>query len=410
MHKKKVLIGVTGSIAAYKAAMLVRLLVKQGAEVKVILSEAAATFIPALTLATLSKNPVLTDFQANKETGEWNNHVEFGLWADVFIIAPATANTIAKCATGLCDNLLTAVYLSARCTVMFAPAMDLDMYQHPSTLKNIACLQNYGNLIIPATHGELASGLVGKGRMAEPEDIMAYLQDFFVEKNTAPLPLQGKTILLTAGPTQEAIDPVRFISNHSTGKMGYALAEAFATQGAKVMLVSGPTNLATQHPYIQRIDVQSAQEMYEASQACFMQSDIIVLAAAVADYTPKVVAKTKIKKKEGENDLTLELVKTIDIAKTLGEQKKKGQLLVGFALETDNELQNAKGKLERKHLDLIVLNSLRTEGAGFGHDTNAVTLLNKEGEIKEIALQSKQAIAEIIVAEIIKLQEDTNQK
>ncbi|TAE17548.1 MAG: bifunctional phosphopantothenoylcysteine decarboxylase/phosphopantothenate--cysteine ligase CoaBC [Bacteroidetes bacterium] len=406
MQGKKILIGITGSIAAYKVAMLVRLLVKQGAEVKVIMSESATAFITPLTLATLSKNPVLIDFQASKETGEWNNHVELGLWADVFIIAPATANSLAKCALGLCDNLLTAVYLSARCPVMFAPAMDLDMYRHPSTLANIGKLQSYGNLIIPATHGELASGLVGEGRMAEPEDIVAYLQAFFNQNlplNSQLSTLNNKTVLLTAGPTQEALDPVRFISNHSTGKMGYALAEAFAEAGAKVILVTGVTNLKTQHPDIQRVDVRSAAEMYEASQAHFAQADIIVLAAAVADYTPKTVAKTKIKKKEGENDLTLELVKTVDIAKTLGEQKQASQLMIGFALETDNELENAKGKLQRKNLDLIVLNSLRTEGAGFGHDTNAVTLLNKAGELIEIPLQSKQAVAKRIVAEILKI-------
>ncbi len=401
MQGKKILIGVTGSIAAYKVAVLVRLLVKQGAEVRVILTESASAFIPALTLATLSKNPVLTDFQSNKETGEWNNHVALGLWADVFLIAPATANTLAKCATGLSDNLLTAVYLSARCPVLFAPAMDLDMYQHPSTLANIACLQRYGNHLIPATHGELASGLVGEGRMAEPEDITTYIQNFF--KDAKSLSLKGQTVLLTAGPTQEALDPVRFISNHSTGKMGYALAEAFAEQGAAVILVTGVTNLACQHPAIQRVDVKSAQEMYEATQAYFEQASVVVFAAAVADYTPKTVAKTKIKKKEGQNNLTIELVKTIDIAKTLGEQKTPSQLLVGFALETDNELENAKGKLQRKNLDLIVLNSLQTKGAGFGHDTNAVTLLNREGEIKELALQTKQVIAHLIVAEIIQM-------
>jgi phosphopantothenoylcysteine decarboxylase/phosphopantothenate--cysteine ligase len=410
MSGKKILIGVTGSIAAYKVAMLVRLLVKQGAEVKVLMSETATTFITPLTLATLSKNPVLIDFQANTDTGEWNNHVELGLWADVFIIAPATANSLAKCALGLCDNLLTAVYLSARCPVMFAPAMDLDMYRHPSTLANIDKLKSYGNIIIPATHGELASGLVGEGRMAEPEEIVLFLEKWETDKrgdsvvegqaSISSLPLLHKTVLLTAGPTQEALDPVRFISNHSTGKMGYALAEAFAEAGAKVILVTGVTNLTIQHPHIQRIDVKSAQEMYEASQAHFAQAQIVVLAAAVADYTPKNVAKTKIKKKEGEDNLVLELVKTVDIAKTLGEQKQNGQVLVGFALETDNELENAQGKLARKNLDMIVLNSMRQAGAGFGHDTNAVTILNKEGEILEVPLQSKQEVAKHIVNEI----------
>ncbi len=394
MNLKKILIGVTGSIAAYKVAMLVRLLVKQGAEVKVIMSESATDFITPLTLATLSKNPVLIDFQANKQTGTWNNHVELGLWADVFIIAPATANTLAKCASGLCDSLLTAVYLSARCPVMFAPAMDLDMYRHPSTLANLEKLKSYGNVIIPATHGELASGLVGEGRMAEPEEIVAFLNQ------DQPQNFLGINVLLTAGATQEALDPVRFISNHSTGKMGYALAEALAAQGANVVLVTGVTNLTTQHPHIQRVQVRSAQEMYEASEAHFDKADLVILAAAVADYTPKTVAQTKIKKKEGENTLTLELVKTIDIAKTLGTRKRENQCLVGFALETDNELENAQGKLQRKNLDMIVLNSLQNAGAGFGHDTNIVTILHKDGKSVEVPLQSKKDVAKHIIAEI----------
>jgi phosphopantothenoylcysteine decarboxylase / phosphopantothenate---cysteine ligase len=391
---KKIIIGVTGSIAAYKSALLVRLLVKAEAEVKVIMTTAASEFISPLTLATLSKNPVLIDFVQDK-TGVWHNHVALGLWADALVIAPASANTLAKCANGLCDNLLTAVYLSARCPVFFAPAMDLDMYQHPATQNNLQKLQSFDNQLIPSEYGELASGLVGEGRMAEPEHIVQFLLDFFSHSKAAKL--AGKKVLITAGPTQEAIDPVRFISNHSSGKMGYALAEACAERGAEVFLVSGPTHLSLKHPNIWRENVSSAKTMYEACQKHFSQADIVILAAAVADFTPQTVANQKIKKKEGENTMLIELTKTIDIAHTLGQQKTEAQVFVGFALETDNELENALSKLKRKNFDWIILNSLREAGAGFGHDTNKITLINAEGEIQEFPLQSKQTLANSIV-------------
>lgn len=395
---KKIIIGICGSIAAYKSALLVRLLIKQEAEVKVIMTESASEFITPLTLSTLSKNPVLIDFVKDK-TGTWNNHVELGLWADVVIIAPVSANSLAKCANGLCDNLLTAVYLSAKCPVFFVPAMDLDMYKHPSTQNNLKKLQSYGNQIIPSEFGELASGLVGEGRMAEPENIVEFLENFFQKAQK----LTGKTVLITAGPTREAIDPVRFISNHSTGKMGYAIAEEIAQQGAKVILVSGHTYLDTKHPNIQKIDVESAQEMFEAAEKYFDKADVIVLSAAVADYTPKYKAAQKIKKQEGIQEMQLELTKTIDIAKTLGQKKSSSQLLIGFALETENELQNAMRKLESKNLDLIFLNSLNDSGAGFGHDTNRITAISRDGEIKEFALKNKKEVAKDIVLEIIHL-------
>lgn len=397
LKHKKIIIGVSGSIAAYKIAILTRLFIKKGAKVRVIMTTSASEFISPVTLATLSKNSVLTKFIKNAE-GEWNNHVELGLWADAFVIAPATANTLARCANGLCDNLLTAVYLSARCPVFFAPAMDLDMYQHPSTEKNITTLKEYGNQLIPSVHGELASGLIGEGRMAEPEDITNYLEDFFKE-NT---PLQNKKVLITAGPTQEAIDPVRYISNHSSGKMGYALAEVAATLGAEVYLISGPTHLTTQHSRIKKEAVTSAQEMYQAAKKYFAQADIIVLAAAIADYTPIETATQKIKKQENQNSLSIALTKTIDIAKTLGQIKKPHQLLVGFALETQNELENAKKKLLKKNLDLIVLNSLNDEGAGFGHNTNKVTLIDKHNSILSLPLKSKAETAKDIFKKIIK--------
>jgi phosphopantothenoylcysteine decarboxylase / phosphopantothenate---cysteine ligase len=391
LAQKKILLCVSGSIAAYKAALLVRLLVKEQAEVKVILTSSAAQFITPLTLATLSKNPVLTGFVKN-DAGEWNNHVELGLWADAIVVAPASAHTLAKCALGMCDNLLVAAYLSARCPVFFAPAMDLDMYRHPSTLQNLEKLASFGNHIIAAAHGELASGLTGVGRMAEPEQILQVLQQHF-----SPVqPLLHKKVLITAGPTYEAIDPVRFISNHSTGKMGYALAHSLAEAGAAVDLVSGPTHLQAGHPGITLIKVISAQEMYEQSARLFNSADIIVLAAAVADYTPRYKAFRKIKKKE--NNFTLELEKTIDIAATLGKQKKPEQLLVGFALETHNELENAFGKLASKNLDLIVLNSMNDPGAGFGHDTNKVTIIEKDHTIHELPLKNKLAIAKDITA------------
>ncbi len=387
---KKIVLGVTGSIAAYKAAILVRLLVKAGAEVQVVISPAAKEFIAPLTLSTLSKKPVLSDFVKN-EAGEWNNHVALGLWADALLIAPASANTIAKMAAGLCDNLLLAVYLSARCPVFVAPAMDLDMLQHPATKNNLKQLQQFGNRVIDPEHGELASGLVGTGRMAEPEGIVQHLKLFF-DRNKR---LAGKKALVTAGPTHEALDPVRFIGNNSSGKMGFALAEALANEGASVTLVSGPTQLCTDHPLITTVRVTSAAEMYEASRSIFPQTDITVLSAAVADYRPKTVAKQKIKKTDSE--LTLSLAKTTDIAAELGKQKKDGQFIVGFALETEEEEKNARKKMTGKNFDMIILNSLNDEGAGFGYDTNRVTLITKGGEVTRSALKSKMEVAVDIV-------------
>lgn len=393
LHGKKILVGVTGSIAAYKSAFLVRLLVKAGAEVKVVMTPASHEFITPLTLSTLSKNPALSEFVRNN-SGEWNNHVELGLWADAMVIAPASANTVSKMAHGACDNLLLAVYLSARCPVMVAPAMDLDMLQHPSTKENLATLIRFGNHIIEPNHGELASGLMGTGRMAEPEEILKYIEQFFKKSE----PLSGKTALVTAGPTHEAIDPVRFIGNHSTGKMGYAIAEELAQQGATVHLVSGPTSLHTIHPAIHVKKVMSAEEMYQACQEIFPKTDISVLAAAVADYKPLVRADQKIKKKD--ETLSLELTKTHDIAATLGKQKVNGQLIVGFALETENEKANAQSKLESKNFDLIVLNSLNDEGAGFGHDTNKITILDRHQKATSYELKSKKELAKDIVQAI----------
>lgn len=394
LKNKKILLGVSGSIAAYKSALLVRLLVKEGAEVKVIMTSAAQAFITPLTLATLSKNLVLSSF-TNSETGEWNNHVELGIWADVLIIAPASANTLAKCANGIADNLLIASYLSAKCPVFFAPAMDLDMYIHPSTVENLRKLQSYGNEIINAEFGELASGLVGEGRLAEPEQILYQLIRLF-SKN---LDLKGKKILITAGPTQEAIDPVRFISNHSSGKMGFAIAEAFEMAGAEVTIVSGPVSIP--FPIGVKIEkVLSAQQMYEATAKYFSESDIVILSAAVADYTPLHVADKKIKKKEAI--FNIEMTKTTDIAATLGKEKKAGQIVVGFALETDNEFENAKGKLERKNFDFIVLNSLQDSGAGFRYDTNKIKIIDRAGNVSDFELKTKKEVAQDILKTIIK--------
>lgn len=389
---KRILLGVSGSIAAYKAAILVRLLVKQGAEVKVIMTASAHDFITPLTLATLSKNPVLTQFSKD-ETGQWNNHVELGLWADALIIAPASANTLAKMAHGICDNLLLAVYLSARCPVFFAPAMDLDMLQHPATQGNLERLQQFGNTLIKPTYGELASGLIGTGRMAEPEDIVAAIDQYFTSG-----PLHGKKALVTAGPTFEAIDPVRFIGNHSTGKMGYAIAQELANRGANVTLISGPTSLPVPAG-IDLVRVTSAAEMHAACVSRFSGTDITVLSAAVADYKPAHVAGQKIKK--GNDNLTLELIKTQDIAADLGKKKQNGQLIVGFALETENEVAHAEKKLVSKNFDMIVLNSLNDSGAGFGHDTNKITLLDRQQKVTEYNLKSKKEVARDIVNAII---------
>lgn len=391
---KRILLGVSGSIAAYKSALLTRLLVKAGAEVKIVMTSAAVDFIAPLTLATLSKNPVLSSFAKN-ETGEWHNHVELGLWADAMVIAPASANTIAKMANGICDNLLQAVYLSARCKVFFAPAMDLDMLQHPSTTKNINTLIGFGNELIPSEHGELASGLIGNGRMAEPEEIINHLSTFFSSNQK----LKGKKALVTAGPTYEAIDPVRFIGNNSSGKMGFAIAEELANQGAEVNLISGPTHLEINHPLIKITRITSAEEMYNASAAIFPSIDIAVLSAAVADFKPAVTANQKIKKTDA--NLTIELVKTKDIAAELGKIKKQNQFTVGFALETENEMANAEKKIASKNFDLIVLNSLNDAGAGFSHDTNKITVINRKNEVQKFSLKTKKEVARDIVGIII---------
>lgn len=392
LNGKKIILGITGSIAAYKSAMLTRLLVKSGAEVKIIMTPSAHDFITPFTLGTLSKNEVLTAF--SKESGQWNNHVEFGLWADAIIIAPASANTLAKMANGLCDNLLLATYLSARCPVFVAPAMDLDMLQHPSTRANLQKLQSYGNHLITPAFGELASGLIGQGRMAEPEEITEHLSRFFDSGK-----LKGKRALVTAGPTHEAIDPVRFIGNNSSGKMGFAIAEELAAQGAEVTLIAGPTQQTTAHPNIRITKVTSAEEMFTACQQVFATADIIVLAAAVADYRPVQAASQKIKKTD--SDLTLTLTKTHDIAAELGKQKHSGQFTVGFALETENEKANAEKKLAAKNFDLIVLNSLKDEGAGFGHDTNKITIMDRKNQVQEFSLKNKKEVAADIVNAII---------
>ncbi|WP_411972543.1 bifunctional phosphopantothenoylcysteine decarboxylase/phosphopantothenate--cysteine ligase CoaBC [Sphingobacterium sp. Lzh-3] len=392
---KNIVIAVCGSIAAYKIATLIRLLVKADAQVNVIMSKEATAFITPLTLSTLSKNPVLIDYY-QPNTGEWNNHVEIALKADYILVAPATANTLAKMANGFCDNLLTAVYLSAKCPVLFAPAMDLDMWKHPSTQCNINKLISYGNTLIPPGKGELASGLVGEGRLAEPEEIL----DFLVKFSEGNLPLAGKKALVSAGPTYEAIDPVRFIGNHSSGKMGYAIAGQLKVLGADVTLVSGPSALKIPEG-VHAISVTSAAEMLNACEAHFEAADIVVMSAAVADYTPVKVATQKIKKKESE--FSIELKKTTDILATLGAKKKENQLLVGFALETNNELENAKDKLVRKNLDFIVLNSMQDKGAGFATDTNKVTIIDRSGNTHEFSLKSKEEVAKDICSIIISL-------
>jgi len=392
---KKILLGVSGGIAAYKTANLVRLFIKAGAQVQVVMSPASLHFVTPLTLATLSKNPVYSTFYNEEEaTGEWNNHVELGLWADLMLVAPATANTLSKMANGNCDNLLIATYLSAKCPVYFAPAMDLDMYKHPSTLDSFHKLKSFGNTIIPAENGELASGLSGEGRMAEPENIVTFLEDDILEK----LPLKGKKILVTAGPTFEAIDPVRFIGNHSSGKMGFDIANEAAKNGAEVVLISGPTHLKTENSQIKLIRVTSAEEMYNACHQYYNEVDVAIAAAAVADYKPKNVANQKIKKNDAT--FTIELEKTKDILASLGAIKKK-QFLIGFALETENEIEHAKLKIQKKNLDLIVLNSLNDKGAGFGKPTNKVTFIDKNFQIEPMDLKSKEAVALDIINKII---------
>jgi len=393
LKDKKIILAVTGSIAAYKSAVLTRLLVKSAAEVRVIMTPAAHDFITPLTLSTLSKNPVLTEFAKDK-TGQWNNHVDLGLWADALVLAPASANTLAKMAHGQCDNLLLAVYLSARCPVFFAPAMDLDMLQHPATVKNIETLQGFGHHVIQPAFGELASGLTGTGRMAEPEEIIQQIgQTLAIAQK-----LHGKRALVTAGPTFEAIDPVRFIGNHSSGKMGFAVAEALARAGAEVDLVAGPTHQHTRHPHIRVSQVTSAKEMMEACSGYFDTADIAVLSAAVADYRPAEAAKQKIKKKT--ENLSLALTRTDDIAAALGKRKHNGQILVGFALETEEAEINALNKLKSKNFDFIVLNTLNDPGAGFGHDTNKVTILDGKGK-RAFGMKSKKEVAGDIVQAII---------
>jgi phosphopantothenoylcysteine decarboxylase/phosphopantothenate--cysteine ligase len=392
---KNILLGVSGGIAAYKTASLVRLFIKAGAHVQVVMTPASLDFVTPLTLSTLSKKPVYSNFYNEEDQNAmWNNHVELGLWADYMVIAPATANTLSKMANGTCDNLLLATYLSAKCPVYFAPAMDLDMYKHPSTLASFQKLESYNNIIIPAESGELASGLSGEGRMAEPENIVSFLEKDIESK----LPLKGKKILITAGPTYEAIDPVRFIGNHSSGKMGYDIAYEAAQLGANVVLVSGPSHQTINHHLVDLIKVTSAQEMYDACHQHFLNVDVAIAAAAVADYRPKNVATQKIKK--NDSTLTIELEKTNDILASLGELKKN-QFLIGFALETENEIENAKLKIQKKNLDLIVLNSLNDKGAGFGKPTNKVTFIDKNFSIEPLELKSKEDVAKDIIEKVL---------
>jgi phosphopantothenoylcysteine decarboxylase/phosphopantothenate--cysteine ligase len=396
LQDKNIVLGICGSIAAYKSALLVRLLIKAGANVQVIMTPDATSFITPLTLSTLSKKPVLVEY-SKPETGEWNNHVGLGLWADIFIIAPASANTLAKMASGQSDNLLTAVYLSAKCPVYFAPAMDLDMWKHPATQQNIQQLQSYGNILIPPGKGELASGLYGEGRMAEPEEIVSFLTDEIKKK----LPLADQKILVTAGPTYEAIDPVRFIGNHSSGKMGFAIADQLAAMGAEVTLIAGPTAQTSHRKDIKRVDITSAAEMLEACLQYYKDSKACIMCAAVADFTPVNVSAQKIKKQD--KDLNIELKKTTDILSTLGKQKRKGQLLVGFALETNNEEQNAIEKLQKKNLDFIVLNSLNDKGAGFKTDTNKITIIDRNLQKTTFDLKDKNDVAKDICNKVAEL-------
>ncbi|HHZ64621.1 MAG TPA: bifunctional phosphopantothenoylcysteine decarboxylase/phosphopantothenate--cysteine ligase CoaBC [Flavobacteriales bacterium] len=398
---KKILLGITGSIAAYKSAVLIRLLVKEGAHVKVVMTESATQFATALSLSVLSKNPVNIDFASDSN---WNNHVKLGEWADVFLIAPATANSLSKMAYGICDNLFIAVYLSSRCPVIIAPAMDLDMYKHPTTVANLAKLSSYGDVVIPAEKGELASGLEGEGRMAEPESLVTFLNDHFKTKNKktntrrTKNKILGKKALITAGPTYEAIDPVRFIGNHASGRMGFVLAEEMARRGAEVTLVTGPTNLQIDNPGVKRVDVVTAEDMYKKCVSVVKSMDLIIMSAAVADFTPVDVASQKVKK-NGQH-MMVKLKPTKDILKELGTKKSKGQFVVGFALETENEIKNAKAKIKKKNLDLIVLNSLRDKGAGFKTDTNRVTIIDRGNKMNEYELKSKELVAVDIANEI----------
>lgn len=392
---KHIILGICGGIAAYKSVSLLRLLVKAGAEVQVVITPAGKEFITPVTLSSLSQKPVVSEF-FTANTGEWHSHVDLGLWADCMVIAPATASTIGKMANGIADNMLVTTYLSAKSQVFVAPAMDLDMMAHPSTTANINRLRSYGNIIIEPETGELASGLVGKGRMEEPERIVAVLEDYFAKKAD----LKGKKVLITAGPTHEKIDPVRFIGNYSSGKMGYALAEECAARGADVTLVSGPVALSIENPSVSIVKVESAREMLAACEEVFPECDVAVMCAAVADYAPKVTADKKIKREHSEVPV-IELVKNPDIAATLGQAKQQGQILVGFALETDNEFDNAKEKLSRKNLDMIVLNSMRDKGAGFGTDTNKVSVFKADGSRVDFGLKSKREVAADIVDAIV---------
>lgn len=385
---KNILLGVSGSIAAYKSAFLVRLLIKEEANVKVVMTKSSTEFITPLTLSTLSKNQVVVDF-VNPKTGEWHNHVDLGLWADMMIVAPATAATLSKMATGHAENMLIATYLSAKCDVFICPAMDLDMYKHPSTIKNIETLNSYGNIIINSAYGELASGLVGDGRMVEPEEIIEEITQYFSAKGK----LSGKRVLVTAGPTYESIDPVRFIGNHSSGKMGYALAKIAEENGGNVTLISGPSNENIEGYKLNKIDVVSAHEMRDAiSNEAF---DVLIMAAAVADYTPDTYSDQKLKK--SDSDMSISLKRTIDILSEVGENKRAGQFILGFAMETENELESAYSKVQRKNLDAIVLNKLNEEGAGFKHDTNKIIIIDKHNKQLNFELKSKTKVAQDII-------------
>ncbi len=395
---KNIIVGITGSIAAYKAAYLVRGLIKKGCDVQVVMTPSGKEFITPVTLSALTGKPVVSEF-FTANTGSWNSHVDLGLWADALVIAPASASTIGKMANGIADNMMITTYLSAKAPVFVAPAMDLDMFAHPSTQRNLQTLRSYGNHIIEPTSGELASHLIGKGRMEEPEVIIEYLENFFAQKETLK-----KKILITAGPTHEKLDPVRFIGNYSSGKMGFALAEECANRGAEVTLIAGPVSVKTIHPNIKRIDVESAREMHDAALSCFEDQDAAILCAAVADYRPENIADMKLKR-SGET-MNINLVPNPDIAAALGQIKKDAQTLVGFALETNDEESNALGKMERKNLDFIVLNSLQDKGAGFRVDTNKITILNRNGDKKEFALKLKSEVASDIIDELVKVSDN----